>query len=61
MKRVLSLGLMPLANNLNPNAKTESTKYPLEVNRVINAIIVSYHMLLIQKNVQKLFIFIFHF
>ena len=32
MKRVLSLGLMPLANNLNPNAKTESTKYPLEVN-----------------------------
>ena len=32
MKRVLSLGLMPLANNLNPNTKTESTKYPLEVN-----------------------------
>ena len=32
MKRVLSLGLMPLANNLNSNAKTESTKYPLEVN-----------------------------
>ena len=32
LKRVLSLGLMPLANNLNPNAKTESTKYPLEVN-----------------------------
>ena len=32
MKRVLSLGLMPLANNLNSNAKTQSTKYPLEVN-----------------------------
>ena len=32
MKRVLSLGLMPLANNLNSNSKTQSTKYPLEVN-----------------------------
>ena len=49
LKRVLSLGYQPLANNLLKNKNEKSELYPLEMNYLIIATIVSYQWQLIQK------------